>query len=76
MNIYRKSITQNVYFIFSLKITLRFHKILHIDILSLRVRGEEVKKTEGEQVIIWFLCSEEIFQTSTVDNLMIFVSQK
>ena len=63
-------------FIFSLKITLRFQKILHVDILSLRVRGAEVKKTEGEQVIICFLCREEIFKTSTVDHLMIFVSQK
>ena len=63
-------------FIFSLKITLRFHKILHIDILSLRVfRGAEVKKTEGEQVIIC-LRREEIFKTSTVDHLMIFVSQR
>ena len=63
-------------FIFSLKITLRFQKILHIDILSFRVRGAEVKKTEGEQVIICFLCREEIFKTSTVDHMMIFVSQK
>ena len=63
-------------FIFSLKITLRFQKILHVDILSLRVRSAEVKKTEGEQVIICFLCREGIFKTSTVDHLMIFVSQK
>ena len=63
-------------FIFSLKITLRFQKILHVDILSLRVRSAEVKKTAGEQVIICFLCREEIFKTSTVDHLMIFVSQK
>ena len=63
-------------FIFSLKITLRFQKILNIDILSLRVRGAEVKKTEGEQVIMCLLFREEIFKTSTVDHLMIFVSEK
>lgn len=63
-------------FIFSLKITLRFQKILHIDILSLRVRGAEVKKTEGEQVIICFLCREEVLKKSTVNHSTIFVSQK
>ena len=56
---------QNVYLFFFFKITLRFLKILHIDILSLRVRGAEVKKTEGEQVIICFLCREEIVKLIT-----------
>ena len=58
------------------KLLLRFQKILHIDILSLRVRGAEVKKTQGEQVIICFLCKEEVFKKSTVGHLMIFVCQK
>ena len=30
-----------------------------IDILSLRVRGAEVKKTKGEQVTICFLCGKK-----------------
>ena len=53
-----------------------FFQILHIDILSLRFHGAEVKKTQGEQVIICFLCREEVFKKWTVDHLMIFVSQK
>ena len=66
-----------MFILFFLQIkTLRFQKILHIDILSLRVAGAEVKKTEGEQVIMCFLFREEIFKTSTVDHLMIFVSEK
>lgn len=44
--------------------------ILHMDILSLRVHGAEVRKTKGEQVIICFLCREEIFRKikTTVDH--------
>ena len=57
---YNKSVTQNVYFIFSLKKFLRVQKnlVYTVDILSLRVLGAEVKKTEGEQVTICFLCRE------------------
>ena len=58
--VYNKSIIQNVYFIYSLKKFLRVQKnlVCTVDILSLRVRGAEVKKTEGEQVTICFLCRE------------------
>ena len=58
--VYNKSIIQNVYFIFSLKKFLRVQKnlVYTVDILSLRVLGAVVKKTEGEQVTICFLCRE------------------
>ena len=58
--VYNKSIIQNVYFIYSLKKFLRVQKnlVYTVDILSLRVLGAEVKKTEGEQVTICFLCRE------------------
>ena len=58
---YNKSVTQNVYFIFSLKKLLRVQKILYIRQIScpaLGVLGAEVKTTEGEQVTICFLCRE------------------
>ena len=45
-----------------------------VDILSLRVRGAEVKKTEGEEVTICFLCREEILkkQQSITSNDLCF----
>ena len=57
---YNKSVTQNVYFIFSLKKFLRVQKnlVYTVDILSLRVLSAKVEKTEGEQVTICFLCRE------------------
>ena len=57
---YNKSVTQNVYFIFSLKKILASAEnlVYTVDILSLRVLSAEVKKTEGEQVTICFLCRE------------------
>ena len=60
---YNKSVTQNVYFIFSLKKFLRVQKnlVYTVDILSLRVLSAKVKKTEGEQVTICFLCREYVF---------------
>ena len=58
--VYNKSIIQNVYFIYSLKKLLRVQKnlVYTADILSLRVLGAVVKKTEGGQVTICFLCRE------------------
>ena len=56
---YNKSIIQNVYFIYFLTKNLASAEnfAYTVNILSLRVRGAEVKKTEGEQVTICFLNS-------------------
>ena len=58
---YNKSIIQNVYFIYFLTKNLgRAENFAYtVDILSLRVRGAEVKKTKGEQVTICFLCGKK-----------------
>ena len=68
--LYNKSIIQNVYFIYFLTKNLASAEnfAYTVDILSLRVRGAEVKKTEGEQVTICFLCREEIFKKTTIDH--------
>ena len=71
---YNRSIIRNVYFIYFLTKNLASAEnfAYTVDILSLRVRGAEVKKTEGEQVTICFLCREEILkkqQSITSNNL-------
>ena len=71
---YNKSIIRNVYVIYFLTKNLASAEnfAYTVDILSLRVRGAEVKKTEGEQVTICFLCREEILkkqQSITSNNL-------
>ena len=67
---YNKSIIQNVYFIYFLTKNLASTENFAYpeDILSLRVRCAEVKKTEGEQVTICFLCREEILKKTTIDH--------
>ena len=73
---YNKSIIRNVYFIYFLTKNLASAEnfAYTVEILSLRVRGAEVKKTEGEQVTICFLCSEEILkkQQSITSNDLCF----
>ena len=66
---YNESIIQNVYFINFLTKNLASAEnfAYTVDILSLRVRGAEVKKTEGEQVTICFLCREEILLVVIID---------
>ena len=75
---YNKSIIRNVYFIYFLTKNLASaEKFAYtVDILSLRVRGAEVKKTEGEQVTICFLCREEILKKNSRSPVIIFVSEK
>ena len=76
---YNKSIIGNVYFIYFLtKNRASAENFAYtVDILSLRVRGAEVKKTEGEQVTICFLCREEILKKNNNRSpVMIFVSEK
>ena len=65
-----KSIIQNVYFIFFLTKNLgRAENFAYtVDILSLGVRGAEVKKTKGEQVTLCFLCREEISKNNNNIN--------
>ena len=73
---YNKSIIQNVYFIYFLTKNLASAEnfAYTVNILSLRVRGAEVKKTESEQVTICFLCREEILkkQQSITSNDLCF----
>ena len=65
-----KSIIRNVYFLYFLIKNLASAEnfTYTVDILSLRVRGAEVKKTEGEEVTICFLCREEILKKTTIDH--------
>ena len=59
---YRKSIIQNFFGFLFLTENLASPEILFIDILSLRLRGAEVQKPEGEQVTICFLCREGVLK--------------
>ena len=61
---YSKSIIQNVYFIYSLTKDLASAEnfAYTVDVLSLRVRGAEVKKTEGKHVTRCFLCREKVLK--------------
>ena len=65
---YYKSIIQNVYFIYFLTKNLASAEnfAYTVDILSLRVRGTQVKKTEGEQVTV--CCGEEILKNNNMNN--------